>query len=119
MPSSTGQPRLDLIGALTDRELAKILAVRVQWVRSYASQIPGSFRIINNRYRFHRQAIVEWLGSLDQLLLPEQVMVLLAVRRSWLYDHADELPGIIRLSRYVRFRRDELLRYVSITPSND
>jgi len=47
------------------------------------------------------------------LMTPDEVARVLRVHRSWVYAHQQELPGFVRLGRYVRFRRiaiEEFLR---------
>jgi len=47
------------------------------------------------------------------LMTPEEVAKVLRVHRSWVYAHQQDLPGLVRLGRYVRFRRiaiEEFLR---------
>lgn len=41
------------------------------------------------------------------LLTADEVAEILRVPRSWVYSHLSELP-VIRLGRYVRFRRSEI-----------
>ncbi|HWY54178.1 MAG TPA: helix-turn-helix domain-containing protein [Terriglobales bacterium] len=41
------------------------------------------------------------------LLTADEVAQILRVPRSWVYSHLSELP-VIRLGRYVRFRRSEI-----------
>ena len=60
---------------LSDGELAEILVMTVEWVRSHAGEIPGLERL-GMYYRFHRKPIEQWLGSLDRLLEVDQVAVL-------------------------------------------
>jgi excisionase family DNA binding protein len=46
------------------------------------------------------------------LLTPDEVAKALRVHLSWVYAHQQEIPGFVRLGRYVRFRRvaiDEFL----------
>jgi excisionase family DNA binding protein len=46
------------------------------------------------------------------LLTPDEVAKALRVHVSWVYAHQQEIPGFVRLGRYVRFRRvaiDEFL----------
>lgn len=53
-------------------------------------------------------------GSLRQeaiLLDAGEVAQILRVPRSWVYSHLKELP-VIRLGRYVRFRRSEIERFL-------
>lgn len=88
---------------LSEQELADILTMTRTWVRNHAGEIPG-FERFGNYYRFRRTKIEQWLGSLDQLLQPEQVAALLGVPCSWIYTNADQIPGVLRLGRYVRFR---------------
>lgn len=88
---------------LSDEEIGEILATTVEWVRFHSAEIPGLERL-GMYYRFHREAIEQWLGSLDRLLEADQVAALLKVPTSWVYAHADEIPGVLRLGRYLRFR---------------
>jgi hypothetical protein len=46
----------------------------------------------------------QWLGGLEVLLLAEEVALLLKVPKSWVYANADQIPGAMRLGRYLRFR---------------
>jgi excisionase family DNA binding protein len=39
------------------------------------------------------------------LMTPDEVATVLRVHRNWVYAHQQELPGLVRLGRYVRFRR--------------
>jgi excisionase family DNA binding protein len=43
----------------------------------------------------------------DVLLTADEVAQILRVPRSWVYSHLSDLP-VIRLGRYVRFRRSEI-----------
>ena len=45
--------------------------------------------------------------SEEILLTADEVAEILRVPRSWVYSHLSELP-VIRLGRYVRFRRSEI-----------
>jgi len=45
------------------------------------------------------------------LLDAGEVAQILRVPRSWIYSHLSELP-VIRLGRYVRFRRSEIERFL-------
>ena len=45
------------------------------------------------------------------LLNADEVAQILRVPRSWVYGHLNELP-VIRLGRYVRFRRCEIERFL-------
>jgi excisionase family DNA binding protein len=48
----------------------------------------------------------------DAILLDAgEVAQILRVPRSWIYSHLKELP-VIRLGRYVRFRRSEIERFL-------
>jgi len=88
---------------LTDSDLADILVATTDWVRSHANEIPG-FKKLGSYFRFCRQEIEQWLGSLDRLFEAEQVSSLLRVPQSWVYANADQVPGVLRLGRYIRFR---------------
>ncbi len=46
-------------------------------------------------------------SSGEGLLTADEVAQILRVPRSWVYSHLSELP-VIRLGRYVRFRRSEI-----------
>jgi excisionase family DNA binding protein len=56
------------------------------------------------------------LRSLDSenppLMTPEEVATALRVHRSWVYAHQQELPGLIRLGRDVRFRRVAIVEFL-------
>jgi predicted DNA-binding transcriptional regulator AlpA len=88
---------------LTDNDLAGLLVMTLAWVRSHAAEIPG-FQRLGSYYRFRSIDVERWLGSLAQLLEAEQVAQLLNVPTSWVYANADQIPGVLRLGRYVRFR---------------
>ena len=68
-----------------------------------AREIPG-FRRLGSYYRFCSQSVDQWLGGLDQLFVAEQIATLMKVPESWVYTNANEIPGVLRLGRYVRFR---------------
>jgi hypothetical protein len=88
---------------LSDNDVADILVMTIAWVRSHADEIPG-FKRLGSYFRFCSQEVEHWLGSLDQLFDAETVATLLCVPQSWVYANADEIPGVLRLGRYVRFR---------------
>lgn len=88
---------------LSDKELADILVVTIDWVRSHSSQIPG-FQRLGSYFRFRSGAVEQWLGSLDRLFEAGEVAALLKVPKSWVYANADQIPGVLQLGRYVRFR---------------
>jgi predicted DNA-binding transcriptional regulator AlpA len=88
---------------LSDDDLAGILGMTINWIRSHAHDIPG-FKRLGAYYRFCRQAVEQWLGSLDPLLDAKKVSELLSVPDSWVYANADEITGVLRLGHYVRFR---------------
>jgi predicted DNA-binding transcriptional regulator AlpA len=98
-----GMPFLAFSPLLSDRELADILVTTVAWLRAHASEIPG-FERLGTYYRFRSSAVEQWLGSLNRLLDAEQAAELMKVPTSWVYANADEIPGALRLGRYVRFR---------------
>lgn len=93
-------------------DLANILGMTVPWVRSHADEIPG-FKRLGSYFRFCSPAIEQWLGSLDRLLDAEHVSVLLGVLESWVYANADQLPGVLRLGHYVRFRPSVMQRFLA------
>ena len=96
-------PVLAFTALLSDQEVADILIMTVEWVRSHAGEIPGLERL-GMYYRFHRKPIEQWLGSLDRLLDADQVAAFMKVPPSWVYANADQIPGVLRLGRYIRFR---------------
>ena len=78
---------------LSDKGVADILVMTTPWVRSHADD-----------FRFCNQTVEQWLGSLERLLEAGQVSALLGVPESWVHANADDIPGVLRLGRYVRFR---------------
>jgi len=53
----------------------------------------------------------------DQLLTPDATAARFGVTKRWLLDHADEIPGVRRLSRkIVRFSERRLARFLERTP---
>ena len=53
----------------------------------------------------------------DRLLTPEAAALRFGVTKRWLLDHADEIPGVRRLSRkIVRFSERRLARFLDRTP---
>lgn len=53
----------------------------------------------------------------DQLLTPDAAAARFGVTKRWLLDHADEIPGVRRLSRkIVRFSERRLARFLTRTP---
>ena len=53
----------------------------------------------------------------DQLLTPDAAAARFGVTKRWLLDHADEIPGVRRLSRkIVRFSKRRLARFLERTP---
>ena len=105
-------PVLAFTPLLSDQEVADILITTVDWLRSHASEIPGLERL-GMYYRFHRKPLEQWLGSLDRLLVAEQVAALMKVPPSWVYANADKIPGVLRLGRYVRFRPTVVRQFLS------
>jgi hypothetical protein len=60
----------------------------------------------------HHRAEVEH----DRLLTPEAAAARFGVTKRWLLDHADEIPGVRRLSRkIVRFSERRLARFLDKT----
>lgn len=55
--------------------------------------------------------VVGSVGQNSILLDASEVAQILRVPRSWVYSHLKELP-VIRLGRYVRFRRSEIERFL-------
>lgn len=87
----------------SDKDLAQILLMTADWIRSHAHEIPG-FERLGTYYRFRASAIEQWLGALERVLEAEDVAKLLKVPTSWVYTNADQIPGVLRLGRYIRFR---------------
>jgi hypothetical protein len=53
----------------------------------------------------------------DRLLTPEAAAARFGVTKRWLLDHAEEIPGVRRLSRkIVRFSEHRLARFLERTP---
>ena len=54
----------------------------------------------------------------DRLLTPEAAAAQFGVTRRWLLEHADEIPGVRRLSRkIVRFSERRLARFLEKRPN--
>jgi hypothetical protein len=109
-PAATSVPAFTPL--LSDKEVADILVVTIAWVRSHREEIPGLKRL-RSYLRFCTNELEQWLGSLDQLLEAETVATLMRVPQSWIYANADEIPGVLRLGRYVRFRPTVIRSFLS------
>jgi len=108
----TAESQLSAISPLlSDSDVANILATTVPWVRGHAQEIPG-FERLGSYYRFRSSAVEQWLGSLDRLLEAEQTAALLNVPPSWVYANADQIPGVLRIGRYVRFRQAVIKQFL-------
>ena len=105
-------PVLAFTPLLSDKDLADILVMTIAWVRSHAGEIPG-FKRLGSYFRFCSQEVEQWLGSLDRLFEAETVAALLCVPESWVYANADQIPGVLRLGRYVRFRPAIIRRFLA------
>ena len=105
-----GLPLVDSV--LNKAEVANPLSVPVTWVATHSNLIPGAFRL-GRSLRFRRAVIEEWLGGTSALLKPEEVSEILRVNTSWIYAHADQLPGLMRLGYYVRFKPSPLLAFLN------
>ncbi len=92
---------------LKKTDVAKLLSVPETWVASHSEAIPGAFHLGRN-LRFRRAAFEEWLGGMTPLLQPEEVAQLFRVNKSWVYAHADQIPGVLRLGYYIRFKPSAL-----------
>jgi hypothetical protein len=46
------------------------------------------------------------------LATPVEVAKMLRVPPTWVYAHQNELPGLLRLGRYVRFRRTAIEQFL-------
>jgi len=97
---------------LTDEEVADILRMTVDWVREHAEEVPGNFRL-GSYYRFRSLPLERWLGTLDRLLLVEEAAAMLLVPKSWVYQNTEQIPGYLRLGRYVRFRKRILEHFIA------
>jgi len=59
-----------------------------------------------------QNSVQAFTPSPDSILLDaDELAQILRVPRSWVYSHLRELP-VIRLGRYVRFRRSEVERFL-------
>jgi len=106
----SGLPLLDSV--LNKTEIAKLLSVPVSWVATHSEVIPGTFRL-GRKLRFRRIVVEEWLCGTSPLLKPEEVSEILRVNTSWVYAHADQIPGLMRLGYYVRFKPSTLLAFLN------
>jgi hypothetical protein len=96
---------------LTDQDIASIFGVTTEWVHSHAPEIPG-FKRLGSYFRFCREMVEKWLGELEPLLDAAGAASLMGVPKSWVYANADEIPGVLRLGHYVRFRPAVLLPFL-------
>lgn len=96
---------------LSDSDLAHILIMTEPWIRAHAHEIPG-FQRLGAYYRFRSSAVEQELGSLARVLDVEQTAALLKVPTSWVYANADQIPGVLRLGRCVRFRPVVVQRFL-------
>jgi len=111
--SEAGQFSLPLLDSvLHTAEVAKLLAVPRTWAATHSNMIPGAFRLGRN-LRFRRAVVEEWLGGTSTLLKPEEVSEILRVNASWVYAHADQIPGMMRLGYYLRFKPSMLLAFLA------
>jgi hypothetical protein len=97
---------------LSDRDIARILVMTTDWVRSHAREIPG-FHRLGSYFRFCSASVEHWLGSLDPIFEAERVAELLKVPESWVYANADDIPGVLRLGRYLRFRPTAFYQFLA------
>lgn len=58
------------------------------------------------------ETVVAEMNS-EYLSTPVEVAELLRVPVTWIYAHQRELPGLLRLGRYVRFRRAAIEQFLS------
>ena len=103
---------LEFTPLLSDKYLAEILVMTTPWVHSHADEIPG-FKRLGSYFRFCSRTVEQWLGSLDRLFEAQRVSALLGVPESWVYANADEIPGVVRLGRYVRFRPTVIQQFLA------
>jgi hypothetical protein len=108
---SPAQPAQVVSLLLSDHDLADILGVTTDWVRSHAGEIPG-FKRFGSYFRFCREVVEKWLGSLEPLYDAVRASLLMGVPKSWVYANADEIPGVLRLDHYVRFRPTVLVPFL-------
>lgn len=54
-----------------------------------------------------------------QLLTVDEVCVLLQVKKSWVYDHKNDLGGFNLGGRLLRFRRDRIQRWMDRLPDDE
>jgi hypothetical protein len=109
---SPAQPSAQVVAhLLSDDELAHILGMTTDWVRSHAGEIPG-FKRFGSYFRFSREVMEKWLGSLEPLYDAARASLLMGVPKSWVYANADDIPGVLRLGHYVRFRPAVLVSFL-------
>lgn len=92
-------------------EVASLLRVPETWIATHANSIPGAFRLGRN-LRFRRAVVEEWLGGAERVLDPKEVAEILHINVSWVYAHADQIPGVLRLGHYVRFKPSMLMAFL-------
>ncbi len=99
--------------ALIDRlPLGALVDLRRQLRRLDADLDAGILRLMAQGSRQQRGQEPEP----DQLLTPEVAATRFGVKKRWLLDHANEIPGVKRLSRKtVRFSERRLARFLEKT----
>jgi predicted DNA-binding transcriptional regulator AlpA len=110
--TGTEIPPFPILEPLADSaQIAALLQVPSTWVRFHSKEIPGH-QALGRYIRFRRAAVEQWLGGHAPVLKPEEVSQLLRVPTSWVYANAEQIPGHLRLGRYVRFRRATIAAFV-------
>jgi len=100
-----------------------IIAVRYQiemaksftrmWTEINLNQQRGDIRIMQTDAEGPERNELRSLDSENPpLMTPEEVATALRVHRSWVYAHQQEIPGLVRLGHYVRFRRVAIMEFL-------
>ena len=99
---------------LTGLPLPVIVELRRQISHLAADVDAVLFQTMTEPRTLHERSAVEP----DRLLTPEAAAAQFGVTRRWLLEHADEIPGVRRLSRkIVRFSERRLARFLEKRPN--
>lgn len=99
---------------LTGLPLPVIVELRRQISHLAADVDAVLFQTITEPGTQHERSAIEP----DRLLTPEAAAAQFGVTRRWLLEHADEIPGVRRLSRkIVRFSERRLARFLGERPN--
>ena len=112
LPGGCGQDaEASLYPFISDVEMAALFRKSVSWVREHGKEIPGHQQLTTS-YRFRREAVIAWLGGLEELLDAEQVAYVLQAPAPWIEANARSIAGALRIGDVLRFRPASFLQWL-------